>query len=225
MKKISDNKALLFENMAKLNPDFKMNEDKNWIQKAVNPEHKGYCTPMTKSTCTPRRKALAKRFKKGIEDESVTEGINLNAFYQPSEYKKKTNELKAMIDKLFLDDEFDHIDTLYRLLIRRTKPITQASPGELQEIFDVLKTQGVIKENPEILSERLTTFASEIHREISKIPGLSRINFWSLANGFVGLYRYDKDGNAYEIEIRPVQLGQYKGLWGNQIKKKENRNG
>jgi len=38
---------------------------KKWIQKAVNPEHKGYCTPMTKPTCTPRRKALAKRFKSG----------------------------------------------------------------------------------------------------------------------------------------------------------------
>lgn len=39
-------------------------EDGHWIQKAVNPKHKGYCTPMTKSTCTPRRKALAKTFKK-----------------------------------------------------------------------------------------------------------------------------------------------------------------
>lgn len=39
---------------------------KKWIQKAVNPKHKGYCTPMTKKTCTPARKALAKRFKKGI---------------------------------------------------------------------------------------------------------------------------------------------------------------
>jgi hypothetical protein len=36
-----------------------------WIQKAVDPKHKGYCTPMTKKTCTPRRKALAMRFKKG----------------------------------------------------------------------------------------------------------------------------------------------------------------
>ncbi len=40
--------------------------DKKWIQKAVNPKHKGYCTPMSKKTCTPRRKALAMRFKKGI---------------------------------------------------------------------------------------------------------------------------------------------------------------
>ena len=38
--------------------------DKKWIQKAVNPEHKGYCTPMTKATCTPKRKALAMTFKK-----------------------------------------------------------------------------------------------------------------------------------------------------------------
>jgi len=38
--------------------------DKNWIQKAVNPKHKGFCTPMTKKTCTPKRKALAKTFKK-----------------------------------------------------------------------------------------------------------------------------------------------------------------
>jgi hypothetical protein len=99
MKKEVDSKKKLFENMVKLNPDFKLKEvineekksevvaeekkeviaedkkkvlaeDKKWIQKAVNPEHKGYCTPMTKSTCTPARKALAKRFKKGIEDES-----------------------------------------------------------------------------------------------------------------------------------------------------------
>lgn len=39
--------------------------EKKWIQKAVKKSHKGYCTPMSKSTCTPKRKALAKRFKKG----------------------------------------------------------------------------------------------------------------------------------------------------------------
>ena len=35
-----------------------------WIKHAVNPKHKGFCTPMTKKTCTPRRKALARTFKK-----------------------------------------------------------------------------------------------------------------------------------------------------------------
>jgi len=43
---------------------FKKGTDKNWIQKAVNPKHKGFCTPMTKKTCTPKRKALARTFKK-----------------------------------------------------------------------------------------------------------------------------------------------------------------
>jgi len=44
-----------------------MDEDKDWIQKAVDPDHEGYCTPMTKKTCTPKRKALAKRFKKAAK--------------------------------------------------------------------------------------------------------------------------------------------------------------
>ena len=38
-------------------------KDDKWIQKAVNPKHKGYCTPMSKPTCTPKRKALARTFK------------------------------------------------------------------------------------------------------------------------------------------------------------------
>lgn len=37
---------------------------KHWIQKAINPKHKGYCTPMSKPTCTGRRRALALTFKK-----------------------------------------------------------------------------------------------------------------------------------------------------------------
>ena len=46
MKKVLDTKSLLLENMAKLNPDFQLREeDKKWIQKAVNPEHKGFCSP------------------------------------------------------------------------------------------------------------------------------------------------------------------------------------
>lgn len=39
-------------------------KSKNWIQKAVNPKHKGYCTPISKSTCTPARKRFAQMMKK-----------------------------------------------------------------------------------------------------------------------------------------------------------------
>ena len=47
-----------------------------FLKKAINPKHKGYCTPMSKPTCTPHRKALARRFKSGEfkkKDESVDE--------------------------------------------------------------------------------------------------------------------------------------------------------
>jgi hypothetical protein len=50
-------------------------KDNKWIQKAVNPKHKGYCTPMTKSTCTPERKKLAKTFKKMEKNESINKKI------------------------------------------------------------------------------------------------------------------------------------------------------
>ena len=38
----------------------KKKSNKKWIQKAINPKHKGYCTPPSKKTCTPKRKALRK---------------------------------------------------------------------------------------------------------------------------------------------------------------------
>lgn len=41
-----------------------MKKGGHWIQGAVNPKHKGYCTPMTKSTCTGRRRAFALTMKK-----------------------------------------------------------------------------------------------------------------------------------------------------------------
>lgn len=49
-------------------------KDKDWIQKAVDPDHEGDCTPMTKSTCTPARKALAKRFKKAAKKKEKKGG-------------------------------------------------------------------------------------------------------------------------------------------------------
>lgn len=59
-----DNNSL--DGLIRTNREYKKggSTDKNWIQKAVNPAHKGYCTPMSKPTCTPKRKALARTFKK-----------------------------------------------------------------------------------------------------------------------------------------------------------------
>ena len=36
-----------------------------FLQKAIKKSHRGFCTPLSKSTCTPRRKALARRLKPG----------------------------------------------------------------------------------------------------------------------------------------------------------------
>ena len=48
----------------------------DWIGDAVNPKHKGYCTPMTKKTCTPPRKRLAKIFKGTIRKSNLKKGKN-----------------------------------------------------------------------------------------------------------------------------------------------------
>jgi hypothetical protein len=91
-------------------------KDDKWIQKAVDPEHKGYCTPMSKPTCTPRRKALAKRFKKGIEDES----LNIDAFGENSpEFKEIAEKIKSVIDDLYMDGDYDILQTLYKLIVDR----------------------------------------------------------------------------------------------------------
>lgn len=37
---------------------------KRWIQKALNPENKGQCTPMSKPTCTGHKRAFAEMMKK-----------------------------------------------------------------------------------------------------------------------------------------------------------------
>ena len=155
MKKIRDSKALLFENMVKLNPDFKpkvvLTEDKKWIQKAVDPEHKGYCTPMSKPTCTPARKALARRFKKGIEDESVVEGVGVQLFDDPEEFKAKAEKIKAVVDRLFNEEDYDILETLYRMMVERKKssaiinPTNRNKPVDEDHSMDYQKKAELIK--------------------------------------------------------------------------------
>ena len=61
--KLTQNKELGATKM-KAGGTIKKAKDGKWIQKAINPAHKGYCTPETKATCTPRRKALAHTLRK-----------------------------------------------------------------------------------------------------------------------------------------------------------------
>lgn len=137
MKKVvKDTKSLLFENMLKLNPDFKLkqgmlneNQD-NWIQNVVDPEHKDYCTPLSKPTCTPKRKALAMRFKKGIKNE----GFDMSQFSQnPEEYQEKAKKIKQTIDNLFLNNDYDIIDNMYKLFVGRKSEQNKLNTSNITE--------------------------------------------------------------------------------------------
>lgn len=77
-----------------------------------------------------------------------------------------------------------------------------------------------------LLESRMMTYTGELLSLIGKsIPGIKRLGFWSMGSGSVGLFRYEKDGNAYEVVIRPVDLGEFKDLYGDLIKKKIERQG
>lgn len=71
---------------------------KNWIQGAVNPEHKGYCTPMTKETCTPKRKAFAMTMKKHHGFHKKENGGILTPIDSIIEAYQKGGTLKATQD-------------------------------------------------------------------------------------------------------------------------------
>lgn len=64
-----------------------------------------------------------------------------------------------------------------------------------------------------INESRLQTFSSEILYNIGKnIPDLKRVSSNTMVDGAQGLYRY-KDGNAYEVQIRPVEYANDKENW------------
>jgi hypothetical protein len=74
-------------------------KDEKWIQKAIKPSHEGYCTPMTKATCTPKRKALAKTLKKMAKNESTTKKtITLSEAQMAELLKKIINETVKTMD-------------------------------------------------------------------------------------------------------------------------------
>lgn len=78
----------------------------------------------------------------------------------------------------------------------------------------------------QLLTEtRLVTYTGEIMNTIRKnTPDLKMLQLRGFASGTMGLFRY-KDGNAYEIVIRPVKLSEFKDDYGDLIKKKIDRPG
>lgn len=69
---------------------------------------------------------------------------------------------------------------------------------------------------------RTTTYTSEILYAIGKsVPGLKPIASNFMGDGSEGLYRYEKDGNAYEIQIRPIEYANDKDNWKKYTAKKQ----
>src|ERR1035437_4744150 len=82
---------------------------------------------MTKSTCTPARKALAKRFKKGIDEE-----------YSPDQLKGMAEKIKMAIDDLVVnEDEYGILPTLFRVLVERKKANRISQPAIASEVSEV----------------------------------------------------------------------------------------
>ena len=71
-------------------------KDDKWIQKAVDPKHKGYCTPMTKDTCTPARKAFAKRAKAGDLEEDISIDVEAGDTIMTGRFKNKRTVVKTI---------------------------------------------------------------------------------------------------------------------------------
>lgn len=70
-----------------------------WMKGAVDPKHKGYCTPMTKSTCTGHRRAFAETMKKhhGFHEMGGLTGDTLYSAGQeldvtPEQYKQMLDQ-------------------------------------------------------------------------------------------------------------------------------------
>jgi len=118
--------------------EVELNKDDRWIQKAVNPSHKGDCTPMTKKTCTPKRKALAKRFKGGIEKEVVEDEISGGKGDNLDPNSVDQNELAIGIEV-----EREHTDST-----EQAEEISLDHLSENPKYYSELLAAGLVDEKP-----------------------------------------------------------------------------
>jgi hypothetical protein len=84
-----------------------------------------------------------------------------------------------------------------------------------------IKIRRLIREELLKLEEsRTVTFAGEILSNIAKnVPDLKAIASNYMGSGSEGIYRY-KDGNAYEIQVRPIAYANDKEHWRRYTSKK-----
>jgi hypothetical protein len=146
------------DRMRKMEEERLTDEKKHkWLKGAIKKSHKGYCTPMTKSTCTPRRKALAMRFKKGnLSEEQILKDLNLLVEEEikikmgPSYKVAPYNMLRVQKDNTPLTSQFDpHMN-------EDKKNIPVEGSEEFQKIIELL----------ELLADKVKITSPEKIREI-----------------------------------------------------------
>lgn len=104
-------------------------EKKDWIKNAVNPDHKGYCTPMTKETCTPKRKAFAETMKKHHGFHKA-EGGSLTAKADSTKYF--SNKLKSNIEEHYnAKNSSDKNEAAKKVTQTKANLARQANKGKL----------------------------------------------------------------------------------------------
>jgi hypothetical protein len=123
MKKNIDTRSMLFEMMEKINPDYKkpqlINEEKTSDKKILN-----------ENVITDKEINI---------DSNDPEGVNFNPEDEKNLYKEKSEKIKSTIDSLYADDEFDAIDTLYKLMVKRSKGINEDHSPKYREKVESLK--------------------------------------------------------------------------------------
>jgi hypothetical protein len=152
-------------------------EDKKWIQKAVNPEHKGYCTPMSKPTCTPKRKALAKRFKKGIEDESVqmSESEQKLRKYVRNRLEEKAGLRKPSLNEAVKSPTLKKLDSIIDEQFKLHENVILKKKNNLNEVFGMSVAEKFAKLDPNNESEVNKLFV-QAFKQILTNPQMGAIN-------------------------------------------------
>ena len=81
----------------------------------------------------------------------------------------------------------------------------------------------LIRESLSQLNEARTSSSTfELMSKMTRgVEGIKILDIRSMLDGTAGLFRYEKDGNAYEIEIRPASSIKDKEFWGNKLVSKE----
>lgn len=175
----------LFEEQQSLNGDSsgemvsndEVSEHKSggWISKAVNPKHKGYCTPMTKSTCTGHRRALALTFKKhhgfhhedggdveyayGGELKTGRQPIPIADPYGPSDIVFDENGVQPMNDLIYRNPK-KLLDENGRMIYKTGGVIKYDGGGKntQDQWYNNLKAHGYIgKNDPGAMQDWLVT--------------------------------------------------------------------